>query len=81
MFKPPRSGCATTSRLESNGTIIENESKILSVWAKHFEELGTSKVDPSSQLKDTVAIMFVIPLIGKIMFWMFPSLWRKFKEL
>ena len=50
-FKPPRSACATTSRLESNGTIIENESEILSVWAKHFEELGTSKVDPSSQLR------------------------------
>ena len=39
-------------------TIIENESKILSVWAKHFEELETSKVDLSSQLKDNVAIMF-----------------------
>ena len=40
------------------GTIIENECEILSVWAKHFEELETSKVDLSSQLKDNVAIMF-----------------------
>ena len=42
------------------GTIIENKCEILSVWAKHFEELGTSKVDLSSQLKDNVAIMFAI---------------------
>ena len=53
-FKPPRYGCAS-SRVELDETIIDEESEILAAWAKHFEELGISKVSHSSQLQDAVA--------------------------
>ena len=57
-FKPPRSGCATSSRLEVNGNIIEDECEVLSAWAKHFEDLGASRIEHTSQLHDTTASLF-----------------------